>query len=222
MVAFTKKVPLKSLNMKVVKVYGELKKRLGQGRFELDVATPAEAIRALCANFPGLQKWIIDSEQDGVGFKVRVGKEEIGEENLEELHYPWSERDVFSITPVLTGAGRGWGKVLIGALLITAAVLLPGAAPALGAGGFTAGGTGTMAGIAAGLANVGAAVMLYGVADMLSPVPKMPDDPEQLQSFSFSGVVNTSKIGTPVPIAYGRVFVGSSVISSGLDVDQLV
>ena len=208
--------------MKVVKVYGELKKRLGQGRFELDVATPAEAIRALCANFPGLQKWIIDSEQDGIGYKVKMGKEEIGEENLEELHYPWSERDVFSITPVLTGAGRGWGKIIIGALLITAAILLPGAAPALGAGGFTAGGAGTMAGIAAGLANVGAAVMLMGVAEMLSPVPKMPEDPEQLQSFSFSGIVNTSKIGSPVPIAYGRVFVGSSVISSGLDVDQLV
>ena len=30
--------------MKVVKVYGELKKRLGQGRFEFDVATPAEAV----------------------------------------------------------------------------------------------------------------------------------------------------------------------------------
>ena len=63
--------------MKVVKVYGELKKRIGQGRLELDVATPAEAIRALCANFPGLQKWIIDSEQDGVAYNVKVGKEQI-------------------------------------------------------------------------------------------------------------------------------------------------
>ena len=44
--------------MKVVKVYGALKKRLGQSRFEFDVATPAEAVRALCANFPGLQKWV--------------------------------------------------------------------------------------------------------------------------------------------------------------------
>lgn len=199
--------------MKVVKVYGELKKRLGQGRFELDVATPAEAIRALCANFPGLQKWIVESEQDGVGFKVKVGKESIGEDNLEELHFPWSERDVFSITPVLTGAGRGWGKVLIGVLLIGAVMVFGGA----GALGFKIG-----AGAAKVMTQVGISMTLYGVAEMLSPVPKMPDDPEQLQSFSFSGVVNTSKIGTPVPIAYGRLFVGSSVISSGLDVDQLV
>jgi predicted phage tail protein len=200
--------------MKVVKVYGELKKRLGQGRFELDVATPAEAIRALCANFPGLQKWIIDSEQDGVGFKVRVGKEEIGEENLEELHFPWSERDVFSITPVLTGAGRGWGKVLIGVLLVAGAMYFGVAGGKLGLE--------IGSGAAKVMTQVGISMTLYGVAEMLSPVPKMPDDPEQLQSFSFSGVVNTSKIGTPVPIAYGRLFVGSSVISSGLDVDQLV
>lgn len=203
--------------MKIVKVYGALKKRLGQGRFELDVATPAEAIRALCANFPGLQKWIIDSEQDGIGYKVKVGKEAIEEDNLEDLHLPWSERDVFSITPVLTGAGRGWGKVLIGALIIGSAMLFgPGGAWASNA--FTIG-----SGAAKVMTSVGLSVSLMGVAEMLSPVPPgPPEDPNNVSSFNFSGVVNTSRIGTPVPIAYGRVFVGSSVISSGLDVDQLI
>ena len=206
--------------MKVVKVYGELKKRLGQGRFEFDVATPAEAVRALCANFPGLQKWIIDSEQDGIGYKVKVGKESIGEENLEELHYPWSERDVFSITPVLTGAGRGFGKILLGALLIGSAMLLgPGGAFA-GTKGF---GLTIGAGAAKVMTSIGISMTLYGVAEMISPVPPgPPGDPENLESTGFSGIVNTAKIGTPVPIAYGRLFVGSSVISSGLDVDQLV
>ena len=205
--------------MKIVKVYGALKKRLGQGRFELDVATPAEAIRALCANFPGLQKWIIDSEQDGIGYKVKVGKESIEEDNLENLHFPWSERDVFSITPVLTGAGRGFGKILIGALLIGAAIMFPGASWSLG--GFKA--AAGFSGFQAAIGQIGIAVTLMGVAEMLSPVPPgPPGEAEQLESFNFSGVVNTSRIGTPVPIAYGRVFVGSSVISSGLDVDQLI
>ena len=204
--------------MKIVKVYGALKKRLGQGRFELDVATPAEAIRALCANFPGLQKWIIDSEQDGIGYKVKVGKESIEEDNLENLHFPWSERDVFSITPVLTGAGRGFGKILIGALLIGSAMLFATGAPLAGKLGFTIG-----AEAAKVMTQVGISLTLYGVAEMLSPVPPgPPGEAEQLESFNFSGVVNTARIGTPVPIAYGRVFVGSSVISSGLDVDQLI
>jgi predicted phage tail protein len=44
----------------------------------------------------------------------------------------------------------------------------------------------------------------------------------RLESFTFSGIVNTSKQGLPVPVAYGRLFVGSAVISSGLDVNQTV
>ena len=60
--------------MKVVKVHGALKEQLGgQGTFELDVFNPAEAIRALCANFPGLENWIIDCEKDGIAYKVVLG-----------------------------------------------------------------------------------------------------------------------------------------------------
>jgi predicted phage tail protein len=43
----------------------------------------------------------------------------------------------------------------------------------------------------------------------------------RLESFSFSGITNTVQQGLPVPICYGRAFIGSAVISSGLDVDQL-
>ncbi len=42
----------------------------------------------------------------------------------------------------------------------------------------------------------------------------------RIQNFSFSGITNTSQQGLAVPIAYGRVFVGSAVISSGFDVDH--
>ena len=48
--------------MKIVKVYGELKKKLGQSSFELDVNTPAQAIKALCVNFPDLTNWFIDND----------------------------------------------------------------------------------------------------------------------------------------------------------------
>ena len=208
--------------MKVIKVYGELKKRIGQGRLELDVATPAEAVKALCANFSGLQKWIIDSEKDGVAYKVKVGKEQIGEDNLETLHYPWSEREVFSITPVLMGAGKGgWSKVLVGGLLIGAAILVPGAAPALAGTMFTAGSAGASA-LVVGMANIGMSIAMMGVSELLSPAPDVPEDAETLENYAFSGVTNVARVGTPVPIAYGRLFVGSSVISRGLDVDQVV
>ena len=204
--------------MKVVKVYGALKERLGQGRFELDVKTPAEAVRALCANFAGLDKWIVDSSQDGVGYKVKIGKELIDEDQVEELHSPWSERDVFSITPVVTGAGSGFGKVLAGIVLIGAAFLTGGAT--IGTLGLTKTGFVTVKSV---LIKMGTFVALTGVAQMLSPIPKMPDMKEAntVQNFSFSGVTNTAQVGVPVPIAYGRLFVGSVVIAAGLDTDQL-
>ena len=210
--------------MKVVKVYGALRKKLGQCRFEFEAATPAQAIKALCINFPGLEKWLIDSEKDGVGYRVMIGKERVTDD-ASPLLMPWGEKEVFSITPVIAGAGRG-GGIFGGLGLIALAVVTGGSSLAFGLGGFglAAGATATFAtsfAIAAGTLGLGLTFM--GIAQALSPQPEVPDFDEsaQLESFSFSNVVNTSRQGLPVPIAYGRVFVGSAIISSGTDVDEV-
>jgi len=81
------------------------------------------------------------------------------------------------------------------------------------------------AGLAAAAGNIGVGLVFLGIAQTLSPQPSFDstlDESAQLESFTFSNVVNTSKQGLPVPIAYGRVFVGSAIISSGLDVDEVV
>jgi predicted phage tail protein len=207
--------------MKVVKVYGALRKRLGQCRFEFEVDTPAQAIKALCVNFPGLDKWLIDSEQSGLGFRVTVGRERITPEDASVAVLPWSERDVFSIAPVVAGAGGrgGLGSILAGVGLVALAFVT---------GGATIGLLGLAAPVAVSsvLGSIGASLILGGVAQMLSPQPDISalqrgKEAARLESFSFSGIVNTSKQGLPVPIVYGRAFVGSAVLSSGLDVAQL-
>ena len=211
--------------MKVVKVYGALRKRLGQCRFEFDVATPAQAIKALCVNFPGLDKWLIDSEQDGVGYRVAVSKEKVTEENVAPLLMPFSDREVFSITPVVAGAGRGTGQILAGLALVTAAVALgPLGGGFLGLGAGVGGGGFLTAGASSAIGSIGLSLVLGGVAQAISPQPGLNstlDESVQLESFTFSNVVNTSRQGMPCPIAYGRLFVGSAVLSSGLDVDQV-
>ena len=196
--------------MKVVKVYGALRKRLGQCRFELDVATPAQAIKALCVNFPGLDKWLIDSEKDGVGYRVAISREKISEQDVSPLLMPFSEREVFSITPVVAGAGRGTGQILAGLALIAVSIAVPAATFGLKS--------------MLGIGLFGGSLVLQGIAQAISPQPNLDstlDESVQLESFTFSNVVNTSRQGMPVPIAYGRVFVGSAVLSSGLDVDQV-
>lgn len=223
--------------MKVVKVYGALRKRLGQCRFEFDVNTPAQAIKALCVNFPGLDKWLVDSEKDGVGYRVAVSKEKVTEQNVAPLLMPFSDKEVFSITPVIAGAGRGVGQIFAGLALISVAVLSSGAGLfANGAVGFgttatTVSATGQVvaaqatlgASLAAAAGNIGIALTLGGIATAISPQPgpSSLDESVQLESFTFSNVVNTSRQGMPCPIAYGRLFVGSAVLSSGLDVDQV-
>jgi predicted phage tail protein len=197
------------------------------------VATPAQAVKALCVNFPGLDKWIIDSEQDGVGYRVKIGKEDVTPARSDLLAMPWSEREVFSITPVVAGAGDGVGRIFAGVALIGASFFFPGAglfgvSGLLGAGqaivGVSSASVLTAAAIGSGLSAIGAGLVLSGVADIISPMapPGLEASKEaaKLQNMSFSGVVNTGRQGLPVPIAYGRVFVGSAVISSGFDVDH--
>ena len=216
--------------MKVVKVYGALRKKLGQCRFEFEADTPAQALKALCVNFQGLEKWLIDSEQEGVGYRVTIGKEKLTAENASPLVLPWSEREVFSITPVLTGAGDGGGvgQIFAGIGLIALALINPFGAAAIGTFGLTA--PIAVSALLPTVGLIGASLVLGGVAQMISPNQAASNqigmsmergaEAAKLESFSFSGIVNTAKQGMPCPIAYGRVVVGSAVISVGLDVDQ--
>jgi predicted phage tail protein len=214
--------------MKVVKVYGALRKRLGQCRFQFEADTPAQAIKALCVNFPGLDKWLLDSEQDGVAYRVTIGKEKIGEDDVSPAFLPWSEREVFSITPVIAGAGGTIGRIIGGIALVALAIAAPyiaGAAVWAGTLSYAAGSA--LITVSGFLGAIGASLALGGIAQLLSPTPSFSGmergkEAARLESFSFSGITNTIQQGLPVPICYGRCYIGSAVLSSGLDVDQLI
>ena len=212
---------LAATGMKVVKVYGKLRELLGQCRFELNVSTPAQAFKALLVNFPQLERFILDSEKDGVSYRMMVGRQHIGEQNFGDLALPFGEREVFSIAPAIAGAGGNFGRILLGAGLIGASFLFPGAGLFGGAAGVTFTGTAaTLATVGTGLSAIGAGLVLGGVAEMISPTPQPQQrkEAEQLESFTFSGIVNISRQGIPVPVVLGRAYAGSVVISSGLDV----
>jgi|TARA_R100000084_G_scaffold91774_1_gene45656 predicted phage tail protein len=220
--------------MKVVKVYGKLRELLGQCRFELNVSTPAQAFKALLINFPKLEKFILDSEKDGVAYRMMVGRQHIGEDNLGDLALPLGSREVFSIAPVIVGAGGGFGRLALGVGLIGASFLFPGAGlfGTTGiAGGVAGGGAAGVVGVSSvavlnattigtALSAVGAGLVLGGVAQIISPTPTPTalKEQEQLESFTFSGIVNVSRQGIPVPVVLGRAYAGSVVVSSGLDV----
>jgi predicted phage tail protein len=207
--------------MKVVKVYGQLASYLGQRVFRADVSSPAEAVRFLCANFRGLEQWLIDSAKDGIGYRVMAGRTRIGED---DFAMPCSPDRVISITPVLTGAGGNTGSIFAGIGLIALSFLLPGA----GIFGTTsifgvsaAQGGAVLAGLGTSFSVVGASMVLGGVAGLISPTATnqtnfAASNPRASKSYSFSGTQNTSIQGTPIPVVYGKMHVGSVTISAGI------
>ena len=204
--------------LRKVKLYGELAKFVGHKEFEVKVDSIGRAVSFLINNFPGIEKFMSPKY-----YQVKVGNYEIGED---ELHYPIGQKEDIHFIPVISGAGRGLGKTLLGVALIGIAIAAPGAGFMAG-GGFGFAGAGAMAGkfsFAAMLGNIGIGLTLMGVSEMLTPLPPKRDfnsEEDPRLSYNFSGTQNTSRAGTPVPICYGEIITGSVVISGSVDTQQI-
>lgn len=212
--------------MRTVKLYGHLGKQFGK-LHEYDVRTPAEAIRALIANYKGFEQALLDKEY--AGFKVIVGNDL--RTDKEQLKYP-ADGDI-KIVPIVQGAGGNSTGIIIGAILIVAAIVtfqyefIPVAAGEAMAGGAVAAEAGTASlaaysSVAAYAAQaalvVGSSLVLSGIANLLfSPTTPQPRDAEdQITSSYFNGPVNLTTQGNPVPLVYGKLRIGSQVVSAGL------
>jgi predicted phage tail protein len=67
------------------------------------------------------------------------------------------------------------------------------------------------------LIGLGASMALGGVIQMLSPQTSgLAGTTDNGTSYYFNGPVNSAAQGEPVPLVYGRMRVGSKVISSGI------
>jgi predicted phage tail protein len=203
--------------LRKIKLYGQLAKFIGRRVLEADVATAAEAVRMLVANFPGLEQHMAEQY-----YRVTVGTYDLG---LDEIHDPAGQQDI-KIMPVVAGAGGAGGKIAIGVALI-ALSFIPGIGWAAAAAA-TATKAATVAGFTAlgsTLFGLGASLVLGGVAQLLTPVPKIPQGPDTdsdpRKTYNFSGIQQTSRQGVPVPCVYGMTLVGSVVISAGTDTVQV-
>ena len=200
--------------LRKIKLYGELAKFVGYKEFEVKADTVGKAVSFLIHNFPEIESYMSPKY-----YQVKVGNSDI---DKNEIHYPIGKEDIHFI-PVIQGAGRGLGKILLGTVLIGIAIASGGAG--FGAGGaFGFGSTTGGFSLAAMGGNIGIALVLSGVSDMLFPLPqpqKFSSEEDPQLSFSFSGVQNTSRAGTPVPIVYGEIITGSVVISAAIDTNQV-
>jgi len=196
---------------------------LGCSYFEAAVNSPVEAFRFLRANFPDLEKYMSFQY-----YKVKMNGVEILKE--EELNLKSS--GVIQIIPIATGSlpvVLGIGAIAGGAAIAGATVAGTGFLGATLIGKLTVG-----AAIGGALTAIGTNMVIGGVTQMLTPTQQITyptatrstginrsDATLADSNYNFSGITNVSRAGVTLPVVYGEIFVGSIVVSNGVDTDQL-
>lgn len=175
-----------------VRFYGSLK-QFGT-KFRLDCKTPAEVVQALTSQIPKLRQFI----QQGL-FTVRVGQEYLDNRYLEQgLNQHLKDDATVHFMPVLKGSKKaGLFQTIVGAVMVVVGAVFQQYY----------------------LVGAGIAMVAGGVAQMLTKMPSMSTgkDAERKQSTSFSNLSNMAAQGRPMPLAYGRIRVGSLIISQGVE-----
>lgn len=210
-----------------IHLHGRLGRRFGP-QFDLDVDTPAEAIRALCTMLRGFRAALSEGAYRVVRGRVGLVPEGLGLRlGDKEMH----------IIPAAAGAkNAGTGKIIAGVILLVAAVVTAGVALAAAPAGAGVLGTAMSAGAVASTSAVGIAgvatvsqlgflglgLVLTGASMLLSSQPKSQNalSVDQNPSFMFSGPAQTYAQGGAVPLIYGECMVGSIVGAAALKSDD--
>ena len=179
-----------------VRLYGHLRAKFGKS-YHVAVRSAGEAVRFLSAVVPGFKAHLI--KHSSPGYRIWLGNDPI--QKNEELGYPGGK--LIRIVPVTAGSKSGFGSIILGAALIGASFYVPGLSAAVSSIAFSTG---------VSLALGGAAQLLAGNPETAAPA----EQPGNLPSYAFNGAVNTTGQGNAVSILYGRLEIGSQVISSGL------
>lgn len=191
-----------------IRLYGALGARFGRVH-KLAVQTSAEAVKALCINFDGLEQYLYNARKNGMTFAVFRGKRNIGLNDYKNLG---GSNDI-RIAPIMEGAKKaGMFQTILGAVMVVAGIAVTGMI--FGSAGV----------IGAGMVSAGIGMMAGGVYQMLSPQPKglqSRDDPDNKPSYAFGGAVNTVAMGNPVPVLYGEREIGGAIISAGIVAEDI-
>ena len=155
--------------MRTVVLHGALGERFGR-EFRFDVASAAQAVRALIVQLRGFREHLREGHYRVI--RVRRGREIALDE--QEITFPLGSAGELHVVPEIVGAGgsagRSVGKIIAGAALIavavTASFLAPEGAAFFGATLF---GTSVTTGE---VAMVGVAIALSGVAALLTKQPQ--------------------------------------------------
>lgn len=168
-----------------------------QSHFKFNLKSSTHVLKAIDANREGFIARIFQLQEQGFYYDVIVDKKRI--KKTEDFHLVGKSSRI-DLVPIIVGSGIGEAIALI------FKAVFPGAGATLGA-------------------KVLAAVLQAGIAFLLTPKPDLGLPAEQdisaeaaaqKESYVFSGNINLARQGTPLPLGYGRLKVGSSVVQASI------
>ena len=184
--------------MTTILLSGSLAQKFGR-QFDrlLETGTTLEVFSALKHTVDGFEDFIRDQARLGMRYAIFRNRENVGKDE-----FMLCGTTEIRIVPIVSGSKRGGLlQTVVGVTLIVVGALTSWA------GG-------------AALVSVGIGMVAGGVIQMLTPVPKSPSQQDQAStenkpSYLFNGAFNSTQQGLPVPVVYGKMLVGSSVIAVG-------
>lgn len=198
---------MSTLALTTVYLVGSLGKAMGREKWELDVKSTAEAIRAIDINTRGALERYLSGPAKDRAYKIALHKRSNVIEPSEAVNR--SGNSTIYIMPTIRGRNSGGAKILAGVALLALAFVNPYGAFAA-AKGLTLLGTVTV--------GFGTSLLLGGITQILTPTPKGPaGQEEQAQSSVFAGNATAVVQGGCVPVVYGRALVSPIPISVTFD-----
>jgi len=178
-----------------IRLHGTLGEKYGD-LHQFYIRSPKEAIDALDANYPGFRRDFLAIPSYG----LLVDGDWRNEENCPDVANAPISKEI-DICPIIEGR-------------FDPVTLIAGAITSLTGGAIT----GVAATVIGGIITLG---LMIGISLLLAPKQKKLDrDSGKDENYMFSGAENVTEQGAPVPLVYGRCFVGSVVISAGFEVAE--
>ncbi len=211
--------------MNKVHLIGDIGNKFGH-EWSMNVSDYGEIIRLIDCQREGFRKYLIDSEENEIGFVIQRANEYINDEV--ELLLNLDNEDII-ITAIPLGAGStgnqkggfmgtAFGKIILGATLVLIGYYMPSIAkyfrwgtlvPSTVGPAFTAAAWTTTVGNI--MMTVGSSLMMEGVTQYLTSDPVSANEKD---GYLFDGGSDTIAQGQPVPILYGELLIAGTPISA--------
>lgn len=203
----------------IVRLGGELAKKYGK-EFKLFLKSPIDVVKILQCNFPDFEKTLMDLERRGMRFRMTTIDRQRQDLTLDDLTLQ-GQPQVLRLAPVVCGASPETRKANT-QLAASAILALAAVAITVASGGTALPATQAMFVKAFTMAAIAFAMQgAMGHYAARQAKKNKQEIKERHPSYTYSNTDNITEAGGPVPIGYGKMLIGSTVIGASVDVFDL-